>query len=81
MCYLVVEKYSVCRCIYYQHNIDMCAAYGTPIHNKRHHHHLVDIRIRDMELQVMGHIDTPLDDTAGETYCLRLLDTFGIRDR
>ncbi|KAH8687212.1 hypothetical protein BGZ60DRAFT_342302, partial [Tricladium varicosporioides] len=32
MCYLVVEKYSVCRCVYYKHNIDMCAAYGTQGH-------------------------------------------------
>ncbi|CAG8949961.1 hypothetical protein HYFRA_00004293 [Hymenoscyphus fraxineus] len=28
MCYLVVERYSVCRCIYYQHNVDMCGAHG-----------------------------------------------------
>ncbi|KAL5350077.1 hypothetical protein ACLOAV_005114 [Pseudogymnoascus australis] len=26
MCYRLVERYSVCRCIYYKHNIDMCAA-------------------------------------------------------
>jgi len=26
MCYRVVERYSVCRCLYYQHSIDMCAA-------------------------------------------------------
>jgi hypothetical protein len=32
MCYLVVERYSVCRCLYYQHNVDMCAAYGQQGH-------------------------------------------------
>ena len=32
MCYVVVERYSVCRCIYYKHSVDMCAAYGTPDH-------------------------------------------------
>lgn len=32
MCYLVVERYSVCRCLYYKHSIDMCAAYGTQGH-------------------------------------------------
>jgi hypothetical protein len=32
MCYLVVELYSVCRCVYYKHSIDMCAAYGTQGH-------------------------------------------------
>lgn len=26
MCYRVVERYSVCRCLYYKHSIDMCAA-------------------------------------------------------
>ncbi|OBT70236.1 hypothetical protein VE03_00054 [Pseudogymnoascus sp. 23342-1-I1] len=26
MCYRLVERYSVCRCIYYKHNVDMCAA-------------------------------------------------------
>jgi len=32
MCYLVVERYSVCRCLYYKHSVDMCAAYGTQGH-------------------------------------------------
>jgi hypothetical protein len=32
MCYLVVERYSVCGCLYYKHSIDMCAAYGTQGH-------------------------------------------------
>jgi hypothetical protein len=26
MCYRVVERYSVCRCLYYKHSVDMCAA-------------------------------------------------------
>ncbi|KAF2450723.1 hypothetical protein P171DRAFT_348495 [Karstenula rhodostoma CBS 690.94] len=28
MCYQVVERYSVCRCLYYRHSIDPCAAHG-----------------------------------------------------
>lgn len=28
MCYQVVERYSVCRCLYYKHSIDPCSAYG-----------------------------------------------------
>lgn len=28
MCYQVVERYSVCRCLYYQHAVDPCAAHG-----------------------------------------------------
>ncbi|KAL3422551.1 hypothetical protein PVAG01_06707 [Phlyctema vagabunda] len=32
MCYLVVERYSVCRCLYYKHSVDMCAAYGQQGH-------------------------------------------------
>lgn len=28
MCYQVVERYAACRCIYHQHNIDPCPAYG-----------------------------------------------------
>jgi hypothetical protein len=28
MCYQVVERYSVCRCLYYKHAIDPCAAGG-----------------------------------------------------
>ncbi|PHH86217.1 hypothetical protein CDD83_10567 [Cordyceps sp. RAO-2017] len=33
MCYQVVELYSACRCLYYQHAIDRCAAYGSHNHN------------------------------------------------
>jgi hypothetical protein len=28
MCYKVVERYSVCKCLYFQHSIDPCQAYG-----------------------------------------------------
>ncbi|KAF2839209.1 hypothetical protein M501DRAFT_934349 [Patellaria atrata CBS 101060] len=28
MCYQVVERYSVCRCLYYKHAVDPCQAYG-----------------------------------------------------
>ncbi|KAF2853369.1 hypothetical protein T440DRAFT_390016 [Plenodomus tracheiphilus IPT5] len=28
MCYQVVERYSVCRCLYYRHAIDPCAGHG-----------------------------------------------------
>lgn len=32
MCYLVLERYSICRCLYYKHSVDMCAAYGQQGH-------------------------------------------------
>ncbi|KAI1111745.1 hypothetical protein F5Y14DRAFT_302516 [Nemania sp. NC0429] len=32
MCYQVVELYAACRCIYYQHAVDKCGAYGRPGH-------------------------------------------------
>ena len=32
MCYQLVELYSACRCLYYQHAVDRCAAYGRPGH-------------------------------------------------
>jgi len=32
MCYLVIERYSVCRCLYYKHNIDACPQYGEQGH-------------------------------------------------
>ncbi|KAJ5225058.1 hypothetical protein N7468_006283 [Penicillium chermesinum] len=28
MCYKVVERYSVCKCVYFQHSVDPCQAYG-----------------------------------------------------
>ncbi|KAJ5698188.1 hypothetical protein N7462_000193 [Penicillium macrosclerotiorum] len=33
MCYKVVERYSVCKCIYFQHSIDPCSAYGQHGHS------------------------------------------------
>jgi hypothetical protein len=32
MCYQLVERYSACHCLYYQHAVDRCAAYGRPGH-------------------------------------------------
>lgn len=32
MCYQLVELYSACRCLYYQHAVDRCARYGRPGH-------------------------------------------------
>ncbi|KAJ5496282.1 hypothetical protein N7463_008269 [Penicillium fimorum] len=28
MCYKVVERYSACKCLYFEHSIDPCSAYG-----------------------------------------------------
>ncbi|KAL8418872.1 hypothetical protein RB594_002176 [Gaeumannomyces avenae] len=33
MCYQLVELYSACKCLYYQHAIDSCASYGRPGHH------------------------------------------------
>ncbi|KAG7147145.1 hypothetical protein HYQ46_004043 [Verticillium longisporum] len=33
MCYQLVELYSACRCLYYQHAVDRCAGYGRPGHS------------------------------------------------
>jgi hypothetical protein len=32
MCYQVVERYSVCRCLYYKHAIDPCSGHGSQSH-------------------------------------------------
>ncbi|KAL2157111.1 hypothetical protein VTH06DRAFT_7026 [Thermothelomyces fergusii] len=32
MCYQLIEVYAACRCLYYQHAVDQCAAYGRPGH-------------------------------------------------
>ncbi|KAI0137843.1 hypothetical protein F4776DRAFT_621371 [Hypoxylon sp. NC0597] len=32
MCYQLIERYSACHCLYYQHAIDRCAAYGKEGH-------------------------------------------------
>ncbi|KAF2751337.1 hypothetical protein M011DRAFT_464071 [Sporormia fimetaria CBS 119925] len=28
MCYQLVERYAVCRCLYHKHAVDPCSAYG-----------------------------------------------------
>lgn len=33
MCYKLVERYSVCKCIYFQHSVDPCSAYGQRGHS------------------------------------------------
>lgn len=33
MCYQVVERYAVCRCLYHKHAIDPCAAHGQRGHS------------------------------------------------
>ncbi|KAJ6788443.1 hypothetical protein PWT90_11227 [Aphanocladium album] len=33
MCYQLVELYSACRCLYYQHAVDRCASYGRRGHS------------------------------------------------
>lgn len=35
MCYQIIELYSACRCLYYQHAVDFCASYGRPGHDVR----------------------------------------------
>jgi hypothetical protein len=32
MCYVLYERYSACRCLYYKHPVDMCAFYGKEGH-------------------------------------------------
>jgi hypothetical protein len=34
MCYLVVERYSFCRCVYYQHDLEKCAKFGEKGHER-----------------------------------------------
>jgi hypothetical protein len=33
MCYKLVERYSVCKCLYFQHSVDPCQAYGQRGHS------------------------------------------------
>ncbi|KAI2624851.1 hypothetical protein GGR54DRAFT_629357 [Hypoxylon sp. NC1633] len=33
MCYQLIERYSACHCLYYQHAVDRCAAYGQSGHH------------------------------------------------
>ncbi|KAK4215420.1 hypothetical protein QBC37DRAFT_419275 [Rhypophila decipiens] len=32
MCFQIVELFSACKCLYYQHTVDKCPAYGSPGH-------------------------------------------------
>ncbi|KAF2430178.1 hypothetical protein EJ08DRAFT_589528 [Tothia fuscella] len=32
MCYQVIERYAVCRCLYHQHAVDRCPMYGQRSH-------------------------------------------------
>ncbi|KAF1959670.1 hypothetical protein CC80DRAFT_352074, partial [Byssothecium circinans] len=32
MCYQVVERYSLCRCLYYKHSLNPCSAHGQQGH-------------------------------------------------
>ncbi len=32
MCYQIIEQYSACRCLYYQHAVDRCRYYGRQGH-------------------------------------------------
>lgn len=33
MCIKIIERYAVCRCIYYSHAVDACPAYGRRGHS------------------------------------------------
>jgi len=33
MCYQIVERYAVCKCLYHKHAIDPCQNYGRPGHS------------------------------------------------
>lgn len=35
MCIKIVERYAVCKCIYYSHAVDACPAYGRRDHAVR----------------------------------------------
>lgn len=32
MCYQIVERYSVCKCLYHRHAVDPCNNFGRPGH-------------------------------------------------
>jgi hypothetical protein len=38
MCYQLLELYSACRCLYYQHAVDRCVAYGSQGHHVKQRH-------------------------------------------
>lgn len=55
MCYIIVERYSVCRCLYYKHSVDMCAAHGTQNHNIEEKEVLVGYACEDHSQQEQEH--------------------------
>lgn len=32
MCYQIIERYAVCKCLYHRHAVDPCNNYGRPGH-------------------------------------------------
>lgn len=50
MCYQVIERYSVCRCLYYKHAIDPCAAHGQRGHGIQEKTALVGYRCPEHQL-------------------------------
>ncbi|KAK4144317.1 uncharacterized protein C8A04DRAFT_11596 [Dichotomopilus funicola] len=55
MCYQLVERYSACRCLYYQHAVDRCAAYGRPGHGIQLRTILVGYACSDHTSHSSGH--------------------------
>lgn len=47
MCYQLLELYSACRCVYYQHSVDRCPKYGEPGHGITHRTILVGYSCND----------------------------------
>ncbi|KAK0612169.1 hypothetical protein B0T14DRAFT_440314 [Immersiella caudata] len=54
MCYQVVELYTACRCLYYQHAIDRCATYGRPGHGIQRRTILVGYSCSEHETRMRG---------------------------
>ncbi|CAL3972598.1 unnamed protein product [Diplocarpon coronariae] len=80
MCYIVVERYSVCRCLYYQHSVDMCAAYGQQGHEIQEKTILVGIWHSKPVLSA-GLLPTtpPMKRIVFENGLLRVLQDIGAR--
>jgi hypothetical protein len=73
MCYQVVERYSVCRCLYYKHAIDHCAAHGERGHATQQKTVLVGYACsthwsRDQDVGVVDIVDnvSDLDDSSDD---------------
>ncbi|EKD21330.1 hypothetical protein MBM_00443 [Drepanopeziza brunnea f. sp. 'multigermtubi' MB_m1] len=76
MCYIVVERYSVCRCLYYKHSIDRCASYGQQGHKIQERTVLHQVlatatRTQAMAQQAIPHVNALPEDSIDETYRLR----------